>query len=142
MKQRKTVKLIVDHDFQFSLLGISSHENDYRLSWVLNNLLKTKLTRTGPLSIRKDKNSDLMQFSVSHFSDDECFLSIHLISNRSSDGYLFDVYKNLDFFLKISGEDYEEQSKMILEKLKASPDISFALLLDLNQMKNKQWLIF
>ena len=53
--------LEIEYDYDFVLIGISSHEKDYRVCWALNNKLGLELVKTEPFEI-KDKKMSLPTF--------------------------------------------------------------------------------
>ena len=82
-------KLVLDfeYDFDFTLFGVSSHVANYRLAWGINKLLDIDLERMDDvdLSFGKEKKRS---FSFYRFDDEESYTTIHLVSNRSTNGYL------------------------------------------------------
>jgi len=58
--------LKIEYDFDFVLIGISSHEKDYRICWALNNVLGLDLTKKNSLEI-KSKNKQHLLFFVVQF---------------------------------------------------------------------------
>jgi len=102
--KKKTHKLNFKLDFNYDVIGISSHENDYRLCWAINKNTKLNLSKDDDLIINI-KNTELVQkFSVYSFIDEENELKYELIACVSESGFLFKKLKNIDYILKISGE--------------------------------------
>jgi len=60
MVKKKKHKLTFQLDFNFFLIGISSSENDYRLSWEMNKKLIISL-RKGTDHVIKRKEIELLQ---------------------------------------------------------------------------------
>jgi len=114
--KKKKHKLTFQLDFNFSLLGISSSENDYRLSWEMNKVLE--------ISLRKDsdhviKRKEIEQnFLVYTFSDEESFLQYFLIANKSENGYLIEELRNIDYFLQIHGDLIDKQQEQIISSVR------------------------
>lgn len=82
--------------------GISSHENDYRLSWALNNSLHLKLAKANDLNVRRQKSGVFQRFSMFEFRDEENAVVYKLIANRSEKGFLLQKMKNIDFIFYIA----------------------------------------
>jgi len=103
----------------FAIIGISSHENDYRLSWSINEQLG--------LAFAKAENvitSDGREFSCFvHEYDKQPLL---LISNRCDNGFLLEKYKNFDYILKFNTELNETEIAERLGDLRSVPLISAA----------------
>jgi hypothetical protein len=106
-ERKKTIRLHLDEDIKFILFGISSHENDYRLVWAINNQLNMQFSRTENLVIHQSKLKRDLEFSRYVYTDEDKYLKYCLISNRCPDGFLFPELKNLDFLIKIVGESNE-----------------------------------
>ena len=129
-------------DYKFVLIGISSHENDYKLAWSINNDLNLNLSKKEDISIFNKKYSETQNFSVfSH--DDETNLTLYnLISNRCENGFLIQEYNKFDYFLQIYGELTDFDIKELLNKLKLNNNIIIAGKLDLSKIKSIGKLIF
>jgi len=103
-ERKKTIKLQVDEDIKYILFGVSSHENDYRLVWAINNQLHMQFTRTENLVIHHGKLKSDLEFSRYVYDDEDKYLKYYLISNRCPDSFLFPELRNFDFLIKIVGE--------------------------------------
>ncbi len=134
-EKKKTVKLKVDHSINFIIIGISSHENDYRLVWAINNSFNTGFVRVDNLSLFDKKLDDMMEFSKYTYQDEDKCLKFNLISNRCPDGFLFPQVKNFDYLFQIYGEITEEEIKDLLRKLKSVQVISAVFLLPPEKLK-------
>jgi len=104
----------------FSIFGISSHENDYRLSWSINEQFGLSLAQDNSIKTSEDKD-------FTCFVHDDDHQTIILISNRCENGFLLEKYKNFDFILKIIPELIEEETAKWLRNLKKVPLISAVL---------------
>ncbi len=109
----------------FKLLAISSHENDYRLSWAINEELGSHFRKVDSIFISSKEKSPELEFTVFKSSADEDFIDkMNLISNRCSDGFLIREMKNIDFFIQIFRGDMDNQTKHIIATLKKIEIIS------------------
>jgi hypothetical protein len=112
MKKKNVYKLkLVPEIFSFTIIGISSHENDYRLAWNLNESLGLKLTQTDHF-ISKTGGA----FTCFVHCDAE--QTLQMISNRRDNGYLLNAYKNFDFILKFEKKLDETDLVNWLQELK------------------------
>jgi len=134
-ERKKVVKLQVDHEIRFALVGISSHENDYRLVWAINNQLGTSFTRTGDLVIHQPKIGSDLEFSRYIFTDEDTYITCYLISNRCDNGFLFPEIKNLDFLIQITGAYDPHDPVEMIRTLKSVEIISAVFPLDPQQLK-------
>ena len=142
MKKGKNLKLDYKPELEFSLIGISSHENDYHLTWAINQQLGLNLTRSSNLTILSRQQNAVQDFSVSSYEDEESMLLYNLISNSGEKGFLFPELRNIDFFLQIYGELFENQLLEIQEHLKKIDIVSASFVLDPGTLKSPEKLLF
>jgi hypothetical protein len=133
--KKQTLKLKVDNNIHFRLLGISCHENDYRLVWAINTQLKWNFVKTANLVIHNQKLKSDLEFSRFTFSDENRYITYHLISNICPDGFLFSEIKNIDFLLQVNGEITEAEMREFRSKLKAVKVISATFILHPEKLK-------
>ena len=138
MKKKKH-KLTFQPDFSFFLLGISSSENDYHLSWEMNKVLEISL-RKGADHITKRKNIEQV-FLVYTFYDEKVYLQYSLIVNKSEKGFLIEELRNIDYFLQIHGDLSDNQKQQIISSVKNIKGVSGVFKLDINTLKSKNRLI-
>jgi hypothetical protein len=137
--KKKKHKLTFQLDFNFFLLGISSSENDYRLSWEINKKLKISLRKSTDHVIKREEIKQA--FSVYTFFDEEVYLQYFLIANMSENGYLVEELRNMDYFLQIHGDLTDKQQKQIISSVRNIKGITGVFNLDINTMKSKNKLI-
>ena len=126
MTKRKVVKFVDATPVVFTIIGISSHENDYRLSWNINEQLRLAFVQ-GDSIVAGDGN----EFTCFVHEDDQ--QSLLLISNRCDNGFLLGKHKNLDFILKINAELNETQMAEWLSNLRKTPLVSAAFHIQVNK---------
>jgi len=120
MKAKKNViKLKTDNMSVFTVIGISSHENDYRLSWSINDYIGLAFSQNDSLVADSGK-----EFTLFVHEDSEKRLTI--ISNRCDNGFLLEKHKNLDFFLKFDALLSEAEISAWLHELRKVPLVSTA----------------
>jgi len=115
--KRKLHKLNLEYKPDYILIGIASHENDYRIGWALNNDLGFNFIKTDDLVVYKAKYEIELSFSKYFLSNDPD-LNSYLISNKSEQGFLLPKIKNIDFILKLSVENGMDFIDDILFKIK------------------------
>jgi len=126
MTKRNVIKLMDNTPMVFTVIGISSHENDYRLSWSINEQLKLSLVQNTSII-----TGDSQEFSCFVHKDD--VRRLQLISNRCDDGFLLEKYKNIDYFLKIDGELNETETAEWLRDVRKVPLVSAAFPITVNK---------
>ncbi len=125
MAKRNILKLDVPPT-TLTVIGISSHENDYRLSWSINEHLGLKFAQTD--SLVTDTGEEFACFA--HEDEDQKLL---LLSNRCDNGFLLEKYKNFDFILKFDIELTDANLSEWLRSLKKVPLISAAFHIPVNK---------
>ena len=131
-----------EFDFDFKLLGISSHVKDYRLCWAVNKSLSLDLMKLEEEIIIRHKNSENQStFSIYYYLDNESECEIELISNRHEHGYLIPELKTADYFLKI-GEYYTQSVEELILQLRKTNLINMAFEIDVNTLRSKQNLLY
>ena len=141
-KSRKVHRLEVEPDFSFILIGISSHESDYKLIWALNSKLELNLSRHPNLNISDAKSGLNLEFSYYFGESREGDFHIHFISNKTENGFLIPELGNIDFFLKLTGEVYELHKNKILRGLKETGLVLATFDIQPDSLKSKSRLVF
>ena len=126
MAKRNIVKLVGTAPAVFTIIGISSHENDYRLSWSINEQLRLAFAQDD--SVVTGAGDEFTCFV--HEDDHRRLL---LISNRCENGFLLGKFKNLDFILKIDAELNETETSEWLRDLRKVPLVSAAFPIPINK---------
>jgi hypothetical protein len=147
------------------LIGISSHEKDYRICWALNNILELDLTKGEPLEIKSKSQNSPSFFSLFSFEDAEEFKEYFVISNLSENklfapkdntlfskgekespsteiGILIPEQKQMNYFFVIRGEITKKAIKEVIGKIKKLDFVLTAVSIDVKELKSKMNLIF
>ena len=133
--------LEIEYDYDFVLIGISSHEKDYRICWALNNKLELDLVKAEPLEIKDKKQNEPSNFSLFECIRADEFIEYFVIANRSEKGMLIPEQKQMDYFFVIRGEIEEDDVKDIVKKIKEINLVQTAFRIDVSTLKSKQNLI-
>jgi hypothetical protein len=132
--------LRIDEDYDFSIIGISCHAKDYRLSWSLNQTLNIDLEKSES-TIFSESNDDEM-ISRFNYYDEDSHIEYWLLSNHSTGKDLIPELPQLDFFLQVSGPQHEITAREIRSKIQQIDLVLAALQVDHHQLKSKESLIF
>jgi hypothetical protein len=138
MGKKNVHKLSSEPGASLVLIGISSHENDYRLSWAINEHLDFHLAKRENLQSFNSRMNILQEFSVYSYTGDSLY---SLISNRCENGFLLEELKNIDFLLLIEENETPFPIQEFMSKLKAIPFVSATFNIDLQTLKNKKRLL-
>lgn len=145
---------ILDFEVDYSLIGIHSAEEDYRLAYLLNKYLQTKLIRSD--KVLDFKNSDV-KFPFFMYCEKSSYLNYYFINNKythfikfENEGlfkgndtvsYLIPEKKNIDYFLKIEGSTDQKFTQNIIEQLKRINQIITSYSIEPSTLKSKDNLI-
>jgi len=135
-------KLEIEYDYDFVLIGICSHEKDYRICWALNNKLGFDLKKTEELEIKEKKLAEPSLFSMYAYENAEQYTAYYVIANRSQNGLLVPEQKQVDYFLVVKGTMTDEQVDELVKQLRETSLVLTAYEIDPNQLKSKQNLLF
>ena len=138
---RKIHKLTEKKYLDFDLIGIVSSENDYRLSWTLNNTYGLQLSKRQNLEVFHKRLDDKQEFSQFQYYDENGLILYRLISNRSETGYLMEEMTNVDYIFQISGDLESGLTDQLVRKLNALDDIALAFKIDPAGVKSAHKLI-
>lgn len=141
---------------QYTLIGIHTTLEDYKLAYLLNKELKTKFFKANfNLDFQDVKNN--ASFSVYNFKNTKYDSDWHLIANiyneeksitnsnllfsSTTRTYLIPEKKNIDFFIKMMGETETSFIYETINKIKKIPEVITSYSIDLNTLKSKNSLI-
>lgn len=135
----KTV-LLTEFEYDFQLIGISSHAKDYRLCWELNKEFGIQLNKEEDV-LFSTKKGDKAVFSMYFYQNEYEDKDLRLISNKSSGRLLIPESKASDFILMFY--DYNEfEVREMLVKIRKINVVLTAFELDVDTLKSKENLLF
>ncbi|MFO8235175.1 MAG: IPExxxVDY family protein [Bacteroidales bacterium] len=114
----------------YKLICIASHQNDYRVSWAINEKFQINLKRTVDHRIQIPKTDNYQHFLHYVYVDNLSMVSYHLIANKSEYGFLLKNMPNIDYLLKILGHLENISTLEIVRFLKDIPIIMTAFEVD------------
>jgi len=117
--RKNIIKLKTEPITHFTLIGISSHENDYRLLWSINQQFELSFSQSDCLVTECDR-----RFARFVHSDEDLLLV--LVSNRCDNGFLLEKHKNLDFILKFDTQLCEDEIAKWVHDLRKTSLVSTA----------------
>ncbi len=156
--------LEIEYDYDFALIGVSSHEKDYRFCWALNNKLGIELTKQESLEIKRKKQKTPSHFSFFAHNDEDEFKEYIVIANfsegksisakesnlfgektknsQSENEFLIPEHKQMNYFFVVRGEIENAEVNELIRKIKSIDIVLTAVSIDVKQLKSKQNLIF
>jgi len=135
-----TLKL--DEEYDFDLIGLCSHQQDYRVCWSINKQLELRLEKSiDPLVIYGKKNTLISQHSLFAYEDEESGLTYYLIKNRSEGKFIIPEKSQIDFFLMITEGGVVDIDE-VLGQLKKTPEVLAVFEFDPYTLKSAHNLVF
>lgn len=141
----------------YSLIGVHSTLETYKLVFFINKILSLRMTRAKKdLCItRKNKNA---AFAFYSFYNTKLEINWFLISNKYKDTiksvdaglfpqtesttYLIPEKKKVDYFIKIEGDYLKEEIDKILIQINQIPQVIASYTIEPQKLKSKEFLIF
>ncbi len=131
--------LEITEDYSFDLIGLSSHERDYRLAWALNRNMGWRLIRLEDLICENKKGiSTHPHFRYMNWLDQT---EITLIDNKTQEGLFLPELSQFDYVLKVENSR-DELDDSFFRKLKRTPFLMTAFQIDVEKLKSKRNLLF
>ena len=119
-----------------AMIGISTSDQDYRLTLRLNKKLNISLRNTESVSF-KDKSGIVLFFSRFSYSSEADHLTIQLISNRYEQSYLLRKLVNIDYLILIHDPSENYDKEKLLTALRELESVTGAFLIELAQVKDR-----
>lgn len=157
--------LEIQYDYDFVLIGISSHEKDYRMCWALNNKLGLELVKVNSLEIKGKKQETPSFFSLFTYDHPDGFVEYTVVANLSEsktgvtqentlfggkakshsyseNEFLIPEHKQMNYFFVIKGDLDETEIQGMVKQIREIDMVLTAIPIDASQLKSKHNLIF
>jgi hypothetical protein len=142
MTKMKKYLLNLDEDLDFDVVGISSHQLDYRLVWSINASLRLHLTKAyQPLVVYNEKKNMDLTFPVYGYQDELDRVGYYLLKNKNGLDYLVPEASTMDYFLFLTNNHAIDVEKFISE-LRRIETILAVFSFDNQKHKSFQYLEF
>ena len=128
MKTRFTLDCA--EEFDFAVLAINSHIKAYKLCWNINSSMQLNLEKKNDHNIKGD-----LWFSRYNYISDEG-IEYDFLVNRSKKGYLIPNQKNINYFLLVKNDYWDQEKLGFMSKLRNIPDVLLAFELDPANLKH------
>lgn len=139
----KRNKLVVEHLYEFELLGFVAPVKDYKMAWIINNALDLKLAKTDDYELEFISGTRLC---ISQYKSEKENGFIQLLKNKSfgldtNSLYLIPELKIIDYFLLIQDFTSEVDINDYIERLSGNGLIQNVVKLDIDKIKSKENLL-
>lgn len=142
---------------EYSLIGIHTVLEDFKLAYLLNKNLYTSFYKSRE-DLKFENQQKNASFSIFNYSSKKYDYDWFLIANSSkrenhiasnqllltseTKTYLIPEKKKVDFFIKITGDLQYHFVSEIVNKIKKIDQVITSYLIDKNTLKSKDFLIF
>lgn len=142
MSKTKKHILTFEQEYDFDMVGICSHHNDYRLAWSLNEKLNIQLTKSDEdYMVVNKKGLRISQHSLYEFKDSENLIEYYLIKNKSLGKYLIPEKPTVDYFLFLY-ENHIWEPEFLSKELKEVSSILGVFVFDPEEFESTENLVF
>ena len=139
----KKSKLLIEYDFDFKLMGVTTAARGYKLAWELNRQLGINLVKQPDLVVGFKKDEEK---SFSYYAHETALNRLKLFKNRPVDQetgkyFLIPEFPHYDFIiLAAMDENYNEQK--LIDMVRSSPSVQLVASIPLDGLKSKSNFIF
>lgn len=144
MAKQKRHILDFDDTADFSLVGICTHHNGYRLAWGINDKLGLKLTQSiEPFIITFTKKGVVthQSYSMYEYYEEENRVNYSLVKNKENGKFLIPEKPSIDYFLFIEENDSINLDQLGID-LKKVDSILAVFILDTDTLPSTNNIIF
>ena len=117
MTRVKKLKLEMDEETEFPILGISTGLGDHRFAWLLNKYMNLRFHKSFECFAIPNKNKEIKSYEYYIHENGEDQSKYLLVKNKQNASVLFSQSEKLDFFL-IMREDYINEPEDLIMKLR------------------------
>jgi hypothetical protein len=134
--------LSLEDDFNFDIIGLCSHQGDYRVCWSINEHMGLRLKKSIEPFMVSGKNGVVnSSHSFYEWEDEDESVIYYFIQNKSMGKFLIPEKSQIDFFLVIKEAGVVDVDNL-LAQLKSIPSILTAFSFDPYDLKSANKLIF
>ena len=132
-----------DSEYDYDVIGICSHHQDYRVIWELNHHLKLNFQKCEDYYKNYTKKGVFIsEHSTYQFMDEECGVDYLFIKNKSQGKYLLPELSQIDFFIFLK-DNFTNEIENLLEDIRKIPSVVTAFAYDPEDIKScEQLLVF
>lgn len=145
IKYMKKNKLIVEYEYDFHLLGVISPGKEYKLAWLINEVLGIRLIKAKDLVLEFLNNKNIIISNYLFKTEHSIFRLIRNKSygrNNEGQSYLLPELKDFDYLIIFKGFEDTYNTSEIIDKLKLIKEIQYLQKIEINALKSKENLIF
>lgn len=139
----KKIKLFIEHQYDFELLGIVAPIKEYKMAWVVNNSLNSRLVKSNDFELELLNQPPLV---ISNFVEEKEYGFVQLLKNKSNSEegnslYLVPELRMMDYFLLVQDQTHEIDLNEYIEKLSGNSIVQNVVKLNVSKLKSKDNLL-
>lgn len=139
----KKNKLLIEYDFDFELLGLTSSAKGYRLAWEINTRLGVHLVKQADLVVGF-KNE--VERAFMYYAYETQLNRLKLFKNKPSEAsggkyYLVPEFPHFDFIILACLKEHAMTDELI-DMIKQIPSVELVTSMELNTLKSKLNFVF
>jgi hypothetical protein len=142
MAKPKKHILTFEQEYDFDMIGICSHHNDYRLAWGINEKLNIHLTKSeDDYVVVNKKGVKMSDHSFYEFKDDENLTEYYLVKNKSQGKFLIPEKPAIDYFLFLFNNHLLDPEDLV-EELKEIASVLGGFVFDPEEIDSTENIVF
>ena len=142
MTKSKKHTLLFEQDYDFDMIGICSHHNDYRLAWGINERLNIQLTKAEEDYIAVNKKGvRVSEHSLYEFKDEDCLTEYYLVKNKNQGKLLVPEKPSIDYFLFLF-ENHLIDPDELTQQLREIPSVLGTFLFNPEEIQSTENIVF
>ncbi len=139
----KKIKLFIEHQYNFELLGIVAPIKEYKMAWWVNYSLNSKLVKSDDFELELLNQTPLV---ISNFVEEKEHSFVQLLKNKSnseegSSLFLIPELRMMDYFLLVQDQTHEIDLNDYIEKLSENSIVQNVVKLNISKLKSKDNLL-
>ncbi len=139
----KKIKLFVEHQYDFELLGLVAPHKDYKMAWLLNEYMGMKLVKSDDLVLDFIESPKM---EISRYMEEKEHGFVQLLKNKSlfpspNGTYLVPELKIMDYFLLLQDHTCQLDIIAYIERLSQVKLIQNVVKLDISKIKSRENLL-
>ena len=139
----KRTKLIIEYEYDFHLVGLTTFLKGYRLAWEINQALGINLVKQADLTVGFKKTDEK---SFSYYAFEGVHNRLKLFKNKASENepgkyFLIPEFPHFDFIILAAMEE-QYRHQQLVDLIKTIPDVQLVAAIPLEGLKSKSNFIF
>lgn len=139
----KRTKLIIEYEYDFKLVGLTTFLKGYRLAWEINRALHINLAKQADLAVGFKNNEEK---TFPYYAYEGAHNRLKLFKNRPSENdpgkyFLIPEFPHFDFIILAAMEEQYSHQELV-DRIKTIPDVQLVAAIPLEGLKSKSNFIF